>query len=276
MPDFVETSDTVLVIGATSGIGKALAVKLHQAGKTVIVTGRRQERLDELSKELDHERVFTVQWDISDLSGIKAMANTLIQHYGSRMNAVVIVSGLQRTTDFTNPEGLDFTSIQTEITTNFTAYIHLIAAFLPHLTKLGKTKSPWIGIVSSELAIVPMSRTPVYNGTKAAIHQAVLSIRRQLEKAGSPVSLVEVFPPITSCACCTNLYEEVATELHDVKNQPDLKGDTKPAMPLDEFTEELWQGLEEGKIDIPCGRAKDAWEKVDAPRQELFRAAGGV
>lgn len=67
------------------------------------MTGRRQENLDTLSKELGHERVYTVQWDIADLAGIPPMVETLINHYGNRINAVVIVSGLQRTTDFTKP-----------------------------------------------------------------------------------------------------------------------------------------------------------------------------
>lgn len=41
----------ILVLGATSGIGKALAVRFVQEGKHVIAVGRRQEQLDELVKE---------------------------------------------------------------------------------------------------------------------------------------------------------------------------------------------------------------------------------
>lgn len=260
MPKFVESADTVLVIGATSGIGKAIAIRLHSQGKTVIATGRRQENLDALSKELNHERIFTVQWDITDLGGIPAMVDTLSKHYGPRMNAVIISSGIQRSTDFTKPEELDFVKIDAEITTNFTAYIRLIAAWLPYLTKLGPSKTPWLAVISSSLAIVPMARTPVYNGTKAALHQTVLSIRAQLSGNDSPVHLVEVYPP------------KVKTELHDLKHQPDLVAESKPAMEIDEFTDELFQGLEAGKLDIPCGRAKVEWEKVDVPRQELFTA----
>jgi len=155
---------------------------------------------------------------------------------------------------------LDFKAINLEITTNYTAYIHLLASWLPFLTKLGATKNPWIGIVSSSLALVPMARTPNYNGTKAALHQLVLSVRAQLEAADSPVSLVEIFPP------------KVQTELHDTKHQPDLQGDIYPGMELGEFINELWQGLVEGKTDIPCGTCKQQWETVEVPRQELFRA----
>ena len=83
--------------------GRALAIKLHEAGKTVVIAGRRQENLDELSRQLGHERVFPVQWDITDLAGIPAMAEEIAGNYGNKLNAVVIVSGIQRTTDFTTP-----------------------------------------------------------------------------------------------------------------------------------------------------------------------------
>lgn len=104
MPNFIESTSAVVIIGATSGIGRALAIKLHSAGKTIIVTGRREENLNSLSKELGHERVYTVPWDITDLEGMPAMVEAIVGKYGDRINAVVVVSGVQRTTDFTKPE----------------------------------------------------------------------------------------------------------------------------------------------------------------------------
>lgn len=70
----------------------------------MIIAGRRQENLDALSEELGHERVFSVKWDIADLARIPATVEAISGNYGNRLNAVVIVSGIQRTTDFTNPE----------------------------------------------------------------------------------------------------------------------------------------------------------------------------
>ena len=55
-----------LITGATSGIGKATAIKLAEAGYSTIITGRRKERLDELAKGLTDKgiQVLTLQFDV--------------------------------------------------------------------------------------------------------------------------------------------------------------------------------------------------------------------
>lgn len=52
----------------------------------------------------------------------------------------------------------------------------------------------------------------------------------------------------------------VQTELHDAKHQPDMKDGGRIGMPLDEFAEECWNGLREGRDAVPVGRAKEMWE----------------
>jgi NADP-dependent 3-hydroxy acid dehydrogenase YdfG len=64
---------TVLVVGATSGIGLALAEKIIASGSHVIALGRRQENLDALVQKYGVDKVSTVQFDITDLAGIPAM-----------------------------------------------------------------------------------------------------------------------------------------------------------------------------------------------------------
>lgn len=74
------------------------------------------------------------------------------------------------------------------------------------------------------------------------------------------VKVIEIFPPA------------VQTELHDEKHQPDIKDGRNMGMPLDEFTEEAWKGLERGDEDIPVGTSWKGFgfEGVEMSRKKLF------
>lgn len=58
-------SKKAVITGATSGIGRALAVELHRRGYTVGLTGRRTERLEELKAELG-DRAYITYMDVAD------------------------------------------------------------------------------------------------------------------------------------------------------------------------------------------------------------------
>jgi len=67
---------TVLVLGATSGIGLALAEKLIENGSHVIAVGRRKENLDSFVSEHGKEKASSIQFDITDLSSIPSFAES--------------------------------------------------------------------------------------------------------------------------------------------------------------------------------------------------------
>jgi NADPH:quinone reductase-like Zn-dependent oxidoreductase len=65
----------VLLVGATSGIGAAMADKLVEEGARVIAVGRRQDRLDAFVKKHGPERASSVRFDVSDHAGLDAFVN---------------------------------------------------------------------------------------------------------------------------------------------------------------------------------------------------------
>jgi len=69
---------TVLVVGATSGIGLALAEKLISNGSHIIAVGRRQENLDGLVQKHGKDKVSSVQLDITDLKAIPSFATSYV------------------------------------------------------------------------------------------------------------------------------------------------------------------------------------------------------
>ena len=72
------------------------------------------------------------------------------------------------------------------------------------------------------------------------------------------MNVIEIFPPA------------VQTELHDEKHQPDIKDGRHFGMPIKEFTEETWEGLNAGHDQIAVGMVKNWFNGFEQDRQKGF------
>lgn len=178
--------NTIFVPGATSGIGLALALRLHDAGNQVIIGGRRTELLDEIAAQ--HPGIDTVRIDTTDAASIADAASEVISRHPD-LNVLVPMAGIMRVEDWTSP-GTFLEDAEATVTTNLLGPIRLISAFIEHLLA---QPDATIMTVSSGLAFAPLRFTPTYNATKAAIHQLSETLRLQL--ADSTVRVVELVPP---------------------------------------------------------------------------------
>ena len=179
------TGRTVLITGGTSGIGHGLAVKLHRAGSTVIVGGRRTDLLDEIVAA--NPGMDSVVLDVADPASIAAAFASVTRSHPD-LDVVVTMAGIME------PENLlDASFLETServITTNLLGTIRTVAAFLPFLQQ---QTDAVLMTVSSGLAFVPLSMTPTYCATKAAVHSFTESLRVQL--ADTNVGVLELIPP---------------------------------------------------------------------------------
>ncbi|MBD5787409.1 SDR family NAD(P)-dependent oxidoreductase [Cellulosimicrobium terreum] len=206
------TNSTVFIPGATSGIGLALAVALHEQGSTVVVGGRRTELLEQIAAE--HPGIDTVRIDTTDPESIASAAKDLLVKHPD-LDTLVAMAGIMRVEDWHRPEGFLATAEET-FTTNVLGPIRLVGAFVEHLqTRPHAT----IVTVSSGLAFAPLAATPSYAASKAAIHMLSEALRLQL--ADTSVRVTEVVPP------------SVATDLMPGQRESSF------AMPLDEFVNEV-------------------------------------
>jgi uncharacterized oxidoreductase len=210
------TGNTILITGAGSGIGLALAREFAELGNEVIVAVRSPEKL-----EIAARQGFKIEKaDLSDAASIRNLASRVIENYPA-LNVVIHNAGISRTENYL--EGVD-ESIQEEIVaTNFLGPMRLTDALLPHLLK---QESAVIMTVSSGLAFLPNAQAPTYSATKAAIHSYTQSLRYQLKETA--VEVIELPPPYVQ----TSLSGD-----HQV-NDP-------RAMPLAEFVSEVMQILKE-------------------------------
>jgi short-subunit dehydrogenase involved in D-alanine esterification of teichoic acids len=243
----------ILLIGATSGTGKALAERFIKEGSYVIAIGQRKERLEELVHRFGHEKVSAVPFDITKVDATKAFAMNVTGTHED-LDCIVLNSGIQRKIDFSEPEEVDMDVVNEEFVTNYLSQLAITKEFLPFLKK--KSTETALVYTTSGLAMIPITRCMNYCATKAALHQFILSLRVQL--IDTKIKVIELIPPA------------VQTELHDAKHQPDIKNGHLLGMPLDEFTEEAYRGLADGFEQIPVGRSKQSFKAFETRRQELF------
>ena len=182
----------VLVVGATSGIGEALANKFVENGAQIIAVGRRKDKLEELVHRHGKDKCSAVPFDITNMDMIPNFATNVTKTHPD-LDCIFLNSGIQRGVFFQKPEEVDLAEIQTEFTTNYLSYLALVKAFLPFL-KEKKSDSSLI-FTTSGLALAPIPRCPNYCASKAALHHFILVLRTQLAQSAPNVLVQELYPP---------------------------------------------------------------------------------
>ena len=173
---------TILITGATAGIGEASARRFASGGWKVIGTGRRAERLKQLAEELG-ESFLPLEIDMRDVEAVKSLAQ-LSGDWG-KIDLLLNNAGLAPPTD-PLPD-TDWELLETVIETNITGVVALTRALLP---KLIERKGAIINL-SSVAATYPYKGGAVYGGTKAFVSQFSLDLRSDLGGTGVRVTAIE-------------------------------------------------------------------------------------
>lgn len=178
------SGNTILITGGGSGIGEALAHRFHDAGNTVIVAGRRPERLDHAIA--GRPNMHAIELDVEDTDGIADFARRLLGDYPA-VNVLINNAGIMRME--TADRCRNLADAEAMVTTNLLGPIRLTDALVDHLAAQPDAA---IVNVSSSLGFVPLVATPTYSATKAAIHAYTVALRHML--AGR-VEVIELVPP---------------------------------------------------------------------------------
>lgn len=179
--------NTILITGATSGIGRATAKILAKCTKKIILIGRREKRLSELEKEIgDICKVIPVKLDVTDISAF----NDFVSNYNQELNNLDVLinsAGLALgagSFDETNPEYFD-----QMIETNVKALIRVTRAMVPFLKKQESSHIINIGSIAGRWVYPGGS---VYCATKHAIRAFSEGLR--LDLCGFPIRVTDIEP----------------------------------------------------------------------------------
>jgi len=173
---------TILITGATSGFGRASAKRFAEGGWRVIGTGRRAERLRDLSEDIG-EAFLPLVIDMRDQVAVEGLAK-LSPSWGEIDLLLNNAGGAPPTTPL--PE-TDWARLQEVIDTNITGLVVLTRALLP---KLVERRGQIINL-SSVAATYPYKGGAVYAGTKAFVRQFSLDLRCDLAGTGVRVTSIE-------------------------------------------------------------------------------------
>ncbi len=180
---------TILITGGTSGTGLELAKQLLERDNTVIVTGRDQAKINALRQMLPEIHAF--KSDVSDPADITSLHQSVVTQFPG-LDTLINNAGVMRNLNINLNRNLnrELKDITREIEINLSGPIRMIQQFLPHL----KTREGALIVnVTSGLAFIPFSASPVYCASKAALHSFTQSLRAQM--AGTGVTVIELAPP---------------------------------------------------------------------------------
>jgi uncharacterized oxidoreductase len=244
------TGNTILITGGTSGIGRALAELFHQRGNRVIIAGRRQALLDEITVANPGMRGMRV--DVEDPRAVDLFARQVQKQFAA-LNVLVNNAGVSRPENLT-AHAVDLSVAKSIIQTNIVGVLQVTAALLPTLQQ---QRASTIITTTSGLAFLPLAKFPAYCASKAFLHSWVQSLRVQLRKTS--VEVLELVAPY------------VQTELSGRSQASDPN-----AMPLADYVAEVMQMLGDpipANGEILAHRAKVLrWAEKNGEYEQIFAA----
>lgn len=179
-----------LIIGATSGIGKALAELLLQKKFIIGVTGRREKLLDAL-KEKDPDRVFVKRIDIQDLSVIEVSLNELVEQMGG-LDLMIISAGIGE-----ENKDLNYEIENDVIKTNVQGFTCIADWAMRHFKQQGYGH---LTNISSIAGLRGNGLAPSYNATKAYQINYLEGLRINAKSLESSITVTDVRPGFVDTA----------------------------------------------------------------------------
>ncbi|MEJ1237733.1 SDR family NAD(P)-dependent oxidoreductase [Chryseolinea sp. T2] len=233
------SNNKILITGGASGIGLGLSERFIRENNTVIICGRREAALNEAAAKLpsvitrvcdvarEEDRIELYEWIAKDHSDLNVLVNN---------------AGIQ---NWMNVTDVDFyNKAKDEVAINILAPIHLTNLFLdlPNLDTIIN--------VTSGLAFVPLSRVPVYCGTKAFVRSFTLSSRHLLKSQG--IEVIEMIPPALN------------TDLGG-------KGIHDGAPAVSDFVESVFQQIKDGSNELTFGTSEGRAKANNETIAEYFK-----
>jgi short-subunit dehydrogenase len=231
---------TALITGASSGLGVEFARQLAPHANALVLTARRQDRLEGIKAELARSHpnlsVYCYALDLTDLEAVERFTRWLSDE-GMRINFLVNNAGLG---DHTLFEASEWAKVKAMVDVNITALTRLTHTLLPVLRTFEEAA---ILNVSSSASFLPVPQLAVYAATKAYVTSFSEALRAELRGTGVSVT-----------ALCPG---PVDTEFGDVANSghsgPGFSAPEFLKVPAEQVVYEALAGVERDRARVIPG-----------------------
>lgn len=244
------TLPTVLITGASSGIGATYAERFSRRGHDLVLVARDKTRLDTLAsrlREASGVAVEVLQADLTQPADLAALETRLRDD--ARIGVLINNAGMAQSGGFVQQTG---ESIERLITLNTTALARLAAAVAPRFVQSGTGAIVNIGSV---VGLAPEFGMTVYGATKAFV--LFLSQGLQLELSPKGVYVQAVLPAGTR----TEIWERAGIDVNTLSN----------LMDVDELVDAALVGFDRRElVTMPPLHVAARWDALDGARQGLL------
>jgi serine 3-dehydrogenase (NADP+) len=195
-----------VIVGASSGVGRAAAVLFAREGTKVVAAARREDRLQSLKDELAREQrdIIVRRADASSVEDMQQLAQATLEQFG-RIDILVFASGTNtpdRAMERLTPE--IWNSL---IDTNLNGAFYATHAILPSMRKAGSGHLIYISSISG---LLPDVSGAAYQASKRGVLALAHAIRMEEKQNG-----------IRTCAICPGLINTELLEKRPVKPTPE-------------------------------------------------------
>ena len=179
------TGRTAVVVGGTTGIGRALALGLADAGADVVATGRRPNAVDEVAAAIETRGRRTLRHpaDVGELAALQRLRDACLQAFG-RVDILVCAAGITKRVATLDMSEADWNAI---LDTNVTGMFRAYQAFAPAMIERGAGRL--IG-VASLASFVGLQEVAAYTASKAAVAGLTRSLSVEWARHGVTVNAI--------------------------------------------------------------------------------------
>jgi NADP-dependent 3-hydroxy acid dehydrogenase YdfG len=198
---------TVLVVGASSGIGRSIAVHFARDGASVMASARRLDRLEELQEELAEENI-EIGISVADATNVDAMEELAVRTVEQFAKIDILVYASGTNTKDRAISGLAVKSWDEVLCINLNGAYYATRAVLPAMRE---RKSGHLIYIASISGLVPDVSGPAYQASKRGMVGMAHAIRVE-EKENA----------IRTCVICPGLVDTEILEKRPVKPPPEM------------------------------------------------------